>query len=133
MSKSGIPRLTAFSVVFTVTEVTSGLDFLVDRLGFVEQFRTGNPTSYAIADRGAVSIQLMSVRQSPDTLGRGTIYVFVSNVDALHQELMGRGCPIELAPFDTDYGMREMSVRDPDGNRITFGEELGPQLRALAV
>jgi hypothetical protein len=25
---------------------------------------------------------------------------------------------------DFDYGMREMSLRDPDGNRITFGQEV---------
>ena len=34
------------------------------------------------------------------------------------------GCPIEVVPEDFSYGMREMSVRDPDGNRVTFGEEI---------
>jgi hypothetical protein len=34
------------------------------------------------------------------------------------------GCTIETAPADYDYGMREMSVRDPDGDRISFGQEV---------
>ena len=44
--------------------------------------------------------------------------------DALHAALVATGCPIEIAPQDFSYGMREMSVRDPDGNRVTFGEEI---------
>jgi catechol 2,3-dioxygenase-like lactoylglutathione lyase family enzyme len=115
-------RLTAFAVVFTVREPQASLEFLVSRMGFTEQFRLGNPVSYAIAYRDAVSIHLMPQSRSPDTLGHGTIYVFVPDVDALHRELLGLGCPIEMAPADYFYGMREMSVRDPDGNRITFGQ-----------
>jgi hypothetical protein len=42
----------------------------------------------------------------------------------LHDELRGRGCASEVAPADFSYGMREMSVRDPDGNRLTFGCEI---------
>ena len=41
----------------------------------------------------------------------------------VHGELQALGCPIEVPPTDFFYGMREMSVRDPDGNRITFGQE----------
>jgi uncharacterized glyoxalase superfamily protein PhnB len=50
--------------------------------------------------------------------------VFTAGVDALHDELRALGCDIERAPADYDYGMREMSLRDPDGNRITFGQEV---------
>jgi catechol 2,3-dioxygenase-like lactoylglutathione lyase family enzyme len=120
--ETGRTRLTAFAVVFTVRDLQASLEFLVNRMGFTEQFRLDDPVSYAIAYRDAVSIHLMPERQSRDTLGRGTIYVFVPDVDALHQELLGLGCPIEMAPADYFYGMREMSVRDPDGNRITFGQ-----------
>jgi uncharacterized glyoxalase superfamily protein PhnB len=126
------PRLQAFAVVFTVRDPRAALRFLVERMGFTEQFRMGEPVSYAIADRDAVSIQLMPESQSPDTLGRGTIYVFVAGVDALHDELRALGCSIEMAPKDCFYGMREMSVRDPDGNRITFGQEIKPEAGAPA-
>jgi uncharacterized glyoxalase superfamily protein PhnB len=124
MTDPGAPKLNAFSAVFTVSNVGGALDFLVERLGFVEQFRMGDPATYAIADRDAVSIQLMPAERGPETLGHGRIYVFATDVAALHAELTGRGCPIEMAPADLPYGMREMAVRDPDGNRITFGQEI---------
>jgi catechol 2,3-dioxygenase-like lactoylglutathione lyase family enzyme len=124
MTNADAPKLNAFSVVFTVSSVGGALAFLIERLGFVEQFRMGDPPTYAIADRDAVSIQLLPAERSPETLGHARVYVFVSDVDALHAELKGRGCPIEMAPADQSYGMREMAVRDPDGNRIAFGQEI---------
>jgi uncharacterized glyoxalase superfamily protein PhnB len=66
----------------------------------------------------------MPASEAPETLGRSSIYVFAADMDRLHAELQAMGCPIELPPTDFFYGMREMSVRDPDGNRITFGQEV---------
>lgn len=118
------PRLVAFAAVFTVAEVPPSLRFFTDRLGFKIDFQMGDPPSYAIIERGAVSLHLMPKSQDPRGLGTSSVYVFVAGVDALHDELKGRGCPIEAAPETLSYGMREMSVRDPDGNRVTFGEEI---------
>lgn len=115
-------RLRSFSAVFTVRDVAAALAFYVERLGFAEEFRIGDPPTYASVERDMVSIQLMPAAQSRDTLGRSSIYVFADGVDALHESLLGRGAPIEMAPRDIAYGMREMSLRDPDGNRITFGQ-----------
>jgi catechol 2,3-dioxygenase-like lactoylglutathione lyase family enzyme len=117
-------RLTAFAAVFTVAEVAASLRFFVDRLGFKVDFQMDDPPSYAIIERDAVSLHLMPASQEARGLGRSSIYVFVAGVDALHGELKSRGCPIESAPEDYFYGMREMSVRDPDGNRVTFGQEI---------
>ncbi len=119
------PRLAAFASVFTVADVAAVLRFYVDRLGFRIHFQMGDPPSYAIVERDAVSLHLMPASQDPRGLGTSSIYVFVAGVDDLHAQLLARGCPIEVAPKDFSYGMREMSVRDPDGNRVTFGEETG--------
>ena len=117
-------QLTAFAAVFTVADVGRALAFYIERLGFEVEFKMGDPPEYAIVDRDAVSLHLMPVERAPDTLGKASIYVFVANVDMLHRELVEHDCPIEVAPEDFDYGMREMSVRDPDGNRVTFGQEI---------
>jgi len=124
MTRPETGKLVAFSAVLTVSDVGRSLQFFLDRLGFLEHFRMGDPISYAIAERDAVSVQLMPASRSPESLGRSTIYVFALDIDELHDELRGRGCEIEVAPVDLFYGMREMSVRDPDGNRITFGQEI---------
>jgi len=119
-------RLNAFAVVFTVGDVALSLGFFLARLGFREHFRLGDPPSYAIVERDAVSIHLMPAGEAPEARGRSSIYVFVGDVDRLHAELQNLGCPIEVPPADFFYGMREMSVRDPDGNRITFGQPANP-------
>jgi catechol 2,3-dioxygenase-like lactoylglutathione lyase family enzyme len=117
-------RLNAFAAVFTVGDVAASLGFFLGRLGFREHFRLGDPPSYAIVERDAVSLHLMPATEAPETRGRSSIYVFVADVDQLHAELQALGCPIEVPPMDFFYGMREMSVRDPGGNRITFGQEV---------
>jgi predicted enzyme related to lactoylglutathione lyase len=117
-------KLTAFAAVFTVSDVATAHRFYLDRLGFRSEFTLGEPMTYAIIERDTVQLHLMPVARAPEALGRSSIYVFAAGVDALHQELKGRGCAIEVPPQDFDYGMRETSVRDPDGNRITFGEEV---------
>ena len=116
-------RLNAFAAVFTVADVAASLGFYLGRLGFREHFRLGDPPSYAIVERDAVSLHLMPASEAPESRGRSSIYVFVADVDRLHGELQALGCPIEVPPTDFFYGMREMSVRDPAGNRITFGQE----------
>ena len=119
-------QLVGFAAVFTVSDVATSLAFYLERLGFHEFFRLGDPPSYAIVERDAVSLHLMPASQDSRGLGRSSVYVFAADVDALHDRLRTAGCPIETAPADYDYGMREMSVRDPDGNRITFGQEVKP-------
>ena len=53
------------------------------------------------------------------------VYVEVSTgVDALHEELRGRGAPVDAAPNDAPHGFREFGTRDPDGHRIGFGQPL---------
>jgi uncharacterized glyoxalase superfamily protein PhnB len=50
------------------------------------------------------------------------VYVYVDDVGALHEELVGRGAEILLAPTDTAYGMHEFRVRDPAGYVLAFGK-----------
>lgn len=116
--------LRGFSAVFTVADVGAAIAFYRDRLGFVVQFEMGAPPTYAIIENDPVSLHLMPAARDAAALGLSSIYVYARDVDGLHRDLVARGCPIEVAPEDFFYGMREMSVRDPDGNRITFGEEI---------
>jgi uncharacterized glyoxalase superfamily protein PhnB len=50
------------------------------------------------------------------------LYVYVDDVDALHEELVERGAEILHAPVDTEYGMRDFRVRDPHGYILAFGK-----------
>jgi uncharacterized glyoxalase superfamily protein PhnB len=46
------------------------------------------------------------------------VYLYVSDVDAWHQEAQDAGLAVESPPSDQPWGNREMSLRDPDGNRL---------------
>jgi uncharacterized glyoxalase superfamily protein PhnB len=53
--------------------------------------------------------------------GGALIYCAVEDVDALHDRAREAGADIPLEPTDTDYGSRDFTVRDPEGNLWAFG------------
>lgn len=117
--------LSAFAAVFTVADVGAALGFYREWLGFAPGFLMGDPPQYAIIERVCVSLHLEPAARGAEALGLGAVPVFTPAVDALHAEAVAAGCPIERPPQDYPYGMREFSVRDPDGNRLTFGQSSG--------
>jgi uncharacterized glyoxalase superfamily protein PhnB len=53
--------------------------------------------------------------------GRTTIYAAVDEVDSLHERATGAGAEIVMSLRDTDYGSRDFTLRDPEGNLWSFG------------
>jgi uncharacterized glyoxalase superfamily protein PhnB len=53
--------------------------------------------------------------------GHGWLYVAVDDPDALYERAVTAGAETVRAPADADYGSREFSVRDPEGNLWSFG------------
>ena len=121
---SAPPRLRSLAAVLVVTDVAAAIEFYVGRLGCTECFRVGEPPDYAAVEREALALNLMPAARAPDSRGRAQLHVMVQGLDALHAEFQQRGCAIEVPPTAFWYGLREFSLRDPDGNRLTFGEEI---------
>jgi uncharacterized glyoxalase superfamily protein PhnB len=92
-------------------------------------FRTrpyGHGTTYGYASRGDVDIHLVGVgdRHDPKTTA-SSVFLFVDDADALFAEWSAAGVPGRLvAPQDTEWGQREGSHIDPDGNLLRFGSPL---------
>ena len=57
------------------------------------------------------------------TVGGSTLYIHVNDADRLAADWRTAGFDV-LGPEDTDYGKREGSHRDPDGNLLRFGSPL---------
>ena len=53
--------------------------------------------------------------------GGSLVYCAVEDVDSLHARARDAGAEIPLEPTDTDYGSRDFTVRDPEGNLWAFG------------
>ncbi|MBG0568274.1 VOC family protein [Actinoplanes aureus] len=107
--------------------------FLVDAFGFEETVVHGDGKRVDHAELSwplGGGIMLGSVREDPDdpwALKPGTFgaYVVADDIDALHARAVAAGAEITRKPFDTDYGSRDFTARDPEGNLWSFGTYRG--------
>jgi uncharacterized glyoxalase superfamily protein PhnB len=53
--------------------------------------------------------------------GHTSVYVVVDDPDAVHDRAKDAGATIERELTDQDYGSREFTARDPEGNLWSFG------------
>lgn len=121
------------SPILGVRDVRQAAEYYRDVLGFtLEPDGVFQPSAdepggvYAIVKRPGAWIHLQIRRGELPTRTRQTferdVYVYVDEVDALHETLRAHGARITQAPRDAPYGLRELEVEDLNGYRITFGE-----------
>jgi catechol 2,3-dioxygenase-like lactoylglutathione lyase family enzyme len=73
---------------------------------------------FAAAQLGAAEVFLLSARSGE---GPVTCCVLVDDADALFALYRERGAPIVEPPGDKPWGVREFTLRDPDGHRFRIG------------
>jgi catechol 2,3-dioxygenase-like lactoylglutathione lyase family enzyme len=122
-------NLAHHATVLLVDDVARALDYYRDKLGFEGHAWEVNPRHYGYASRGDTYVHFACFRDAGPRPNSQTVppdmfdlYIYVDDVDALHQELRDRGADILHGPGDTDYGMREIRVRDPHGYILAFGK-----------
>ena len=108
--------------------------FLVDAFGFEETVVYGDGDQ---VDHAQLSwplgggIMMGSVRKPDETdhwpvqPGSFGAYVVTDDPDALFARATAAGAEVLMGPHDTDYGSRDFAVRDPEGNRWSFGTYRG--------
>lgn len=115
--------------------------FLVDVVGFVETVVYGDDDVVQHAQLSwpaGGGIMLGSARANSDDRwplqpGSSGAYVVAEDIDALHAlyaRAAAAGAEITDEPHDTDYGSREFALRDPEGNRWSFGTYRGEPRKA---
>lgn len=123
MTTPATVSLCSAATLFTVKDVLQSVAHYRDVLGFRTEFVYGEPTYYAGVERDGVVIHLQAVERTKRLPGHGAVNVFVTDVDALYQELKSRGAKVLNEPKDYPYGMRDFDINDPDGNQLCFGME----------
>ena len=123
MTDSPHVAVKAAAAVFVVKDVARSVAHYQDVLGFHVEFTYGDPPSYAGVERGAALIHLQAAADSERQPGQAAVYSFVTDVDALYQELRSRGARILAEPKNYPYGMRDFAIADLDGNQLTFGTD----------
>ena len=116
-----------------VDDVVKSGEYWRDVLGFKLGRYFGEPPGFVIMQRNTSRVMLRQVPPSArPALHTNTakfpevfdLYIWVSDVASLHEELQQNGCDIVTAP-EMDDGRREMLVRDLNGYTICFGEVQG--------
>ncbi|MEL7465615.1 MAG: VOC family protein [Pseudomonadota bacterium] len=83
---------------------------------------------YAALSREGDILHLSSHARENGVFG-AEIYVRVGDVDALCEKFLANGVELTVpsggsAPVDQTWGMREIGFRDPDSNKLTFGQNI---------
>ncbi len=114
MTQRVFPQLRLTNWKRTRSFYVEGLGFTVD---WEHRFEPGFPV-FAQVTRDGLSLFLSE--HSGDCQVGGAAYLVVNDVDTLGREIRDRGVEPAEPPSDTPWGTREMTVVDPDGNRIRF-------------
>lgn len=121
---SGAPTLYP---LMRFTDAPAAIDFLERAFGFARREVITNPDgtiAHAELTLGPSILMLGSDRNDP-RLGRragtGWVYVAVSDADEHCETARREGAEIITEPFDTDYGSRDYTALDPEGNQWHFG------------
>jgi catechol 2,3-dioxygenase-like lactoylglutathione lyase family enzyme len=115
-------EFTSVAPVLPTRDVAAALT-RYERLGFVvASYADGD---YGYARRGEVSLHLSKVSRLNPKTTLVSVYVYVSDADALHTEWTAAGVEGRFhEPTDTDYGLREGAYVDPDGNLLRYGSPM---------
>ncbi len=130
------PRMNNTSIQFvSATPVLASLDieqsveFFVSKLGFTREYASQG--EYGIVSNGPVEIHFWACadrRIAEATSCR----VQVHGVQALHARCASQAIVHPNAPLDTKpWGTKEFAILDPDGNLVTFFEDVAPLASVL--
>lgn len=105
--------------VLLVPDVPATAAFYLRVLGFKSD--PGAETlEYTVVWRDNAALHLAKGEQVPTGI---RIFFWVRNVDTLYKEVLGRGVAIEVPIETRPYGVRDFSIRDPNGVVVVLGQD----------
>ena len=114
-----IPVLRSFDEAKAKEFYCGFLGFSVD---FEHRFEPGAPL-YIQMSRGGVSLHVSE--HHGDATPGSTVRIDVDDIDGLHQELTAKDYPFARPGIEEQpWGLRELTVADPFGNRLIFAQAI---------
>ena len=113
--------------VLRIFDIAKAREYYVDYLGFSvdweARFEPALPV-YMQISRGPIVFHL--TEHHGDACPGSTTYIRVDDIHALHAELAAKNYNYLRPGIETqEWGMHEMQLTDPFGNRIRFGQPVG--------
>jgi ribosomal protein S18 acetylase RimI-like enzyme len=108
--------------IFPVADVVATVAYDRDVLGFREGWTWGEPPDVGGVRWGKIGV-MFALPSGPDVKVGGQWHsFFVEGIDALH-DFHGRNGTAICSPLEAKpWGLREYTVRDPDGHYLRFGQ-----------
>ena len=116
---AGTWLIRGFEPILRVADVARSVAWF-EQAGF-EISRHDDAYAFAHRDRG-LTIHLAEAAGG-EVPGHGALYIHCQDADEVAEAWRGAGIKVE-GPRDHDYGKREGSITDPDGNVIRFGSPI---------
>ena len=102
-----------------ITSCAKSKAFYVDGLGFQidweHRFKPDFPVFMQVSRDG---LAFFLTEHKGDCPTGGLVHLYVPDVDAWYREFQNRGVPIKEAPNESLQGLRDMTIVDPDGNKL---------------
>jgi catechol 2,3-dioxygenase-like lactoylglutathione lyase family enzyme len=105
--------------VLSVPDVPATSAFYRTMLGFTSDPGAETP-EYTVVWRDNAAVHLARGERAPTGV---RIFFWVKDVNALHEEIVQREVAIDVPIGTRDYGVRDFSVRDPNGVVVIFGQD----------
>ena len=104
--------------VLSVPDVMATATHYRDILGF--QWDYGDEV-YSVVWRDNSAIHFVKGNHSPAGMH---LFQWVRDVDAYYREIVERGADVVAGLADQPYDIRDFSIRDPNGVKVVFGQDL---------
>src|SRR5262249_31182837 len=102
-----------------VPDVSATADFYRSILGFKSDTEAETP-DYTVVWRENAAAHFGQGGGAP---AGGRVLFWVKDVNALHEEVINRGAAIAVPLETRSYGVRDFSIRDPNGVVVVFGQD----------
>ena len=100
-----------------LSDVPAGVAHYRDVLGFTINYQQHD---IGVMDRDGQ--RLLLVARTERHTGIGSCCFYVTDADALHAELTASGANVQGEPVSQPWGLREFTVLDLEGNRLSFAQ-----------
>lgn len=112
--------------VLAVRDLQTSTSYYVDVLGFRKDPIDAPGWSFLTRDKFRVMLGECRDEKPASELGNHSWFAYwnVEGIDDFYREIADKGALVTSQPSNKPWGLREFTLRTPDGHRITCGETI---------
>ena len=102
-----------------VPDIPATADFYRRVLGFKADSGTATP-EYRVVWRDNAAVHLAKGERAPTGV---RVFFWVKDVNKLYEQVITQGATVAVPIGTRPYGVRDFSIRDPNGVEVVFGQD----------